>query len=68
MKLLTSSIAVMGAAVPVGVSAQPVGRMDGSGGWMHGGTGGAEWVWIVVGILVAVLLVVLIMKQFNTKS
>ena len=42
--------------------------MNQVGGWMNGGTGGAEWIWIAFGVLVVVLLVVVITKQFNTKA
>jgi hypothetical protein len=70
MKLMISSVVVMVAAVlSVGVAAQPRGTMDRTGGWMDGGTGGgAEWLWVVIGVLVAVLLVVVITKMIKTKS
>ena len=42
--------------------------MDRTGGWMNGGAGGAEWIWVVAGTLVVVLLVVVIAKLFNTKT
>ena len=42
--------------------------MDRANGWMNGGSGGAEWIWVVIGTLVAVLLVVVIVKLFNTKA
>ena len=35
---------------------------------MNGGTGGAESIWVVVGVLVVVLLVVVIAKLFRHKS
>lgn len=66
MKLMVSSV-VFATAMSVGVASQPRGTMDRTGGWMDGGTGGGEWVWIVVGVLVAVLLVVVIAKQFKTR-
>jgi uncharacterized membrane protein len=37
-------------------------------GWMSGGTGGEMLIWTVIGVLVVVLLVVVITKQFNTKA
>ena len=37
-------------------------------GWMNGGTGGAELIWVVIGVLVVVLLVVVIGKLFKTKA
>jgi hypothetical protein len=42
--------------------------MDRVGGWMNGGTGGAEWIWVVAGTLVVVLLVIVIARLFNTKA
>ena len=42
--------------------------MDRTAGWMNGGTGGAEWIWVVAGTLVVVLLVVVIGRLFNTKA
>lgn len=50
------------------VAAQPGGRMDRSGGWMDGATGGGQTLWIVIGVLVVVLLVVVISKMVNTKT
>ena len=44
--------------------------MNHSGQWMNGwgGSGGdAEFVWMVIGVLVVVLLVILIAKQINKK-
>lgn len=35
---------------------------------MNGGTGGAEGIWIAIGVLVVVLLVVVITKLFNAKA
>ena len=35
---------------------------------MSGGTGGTEWIWVVIGTLVAVLLVVTIVKLVSAKS
>ena len=42
--------------------------MNQVGGWMNGGTGGAAWIWIAIGVLVVVLLVVIITKLFATKA
>ena len=42
--------------------------MDRAGGWMHGGAGGAEWIWVVAATLAVVLLAVVIAKLFNTKA
>ena len=42
--------------------------MDRTGGWMNGGTGGAEWMWVAIGVLVVVLLVVVITKLFKTNA
>ena len=42
--------------------------MNQVGGWMNGGTGGAEWIWVVAGTLVVVLLVVVIVRLVNTKA
>ena len=42
--------------------------MNQVGGWMSGGTGGTEWIWVVIGTLVAVLLVVTIVKLVSAKS
>ena len=36
--------------------------------WMNGGMGGGMWLWTVIGVLVAVLLVVSIAKMSKTKS
>lgn len=67
--MMISSVAgLVATATSVEVAAQPRGTMDRTGGWMDGGTGGGEWIWIVVGVLVAVLLVVMIAKQFNARS
>jgi len=38
------------------------------GGWMNGGTDAGNWIWMVVGVLVAILLVVVITKLFSKKS
>ena len=69
MKLMISSVAVMVAALlSVGVAAQPRGTMDRTGGWMDGGTGGGDVIWIVIGVLVAILLVVVITKLVGKKT
>ena len=69
MKSMISSVAVMVAAlVSVGVAAQPKGTMDRRGGWMDGGTGGGDLIWIVIGVLVVVLLVVVITKLVGKKA
>ena len=69
MKLMISSVAVMVAALlSVGVAAQPRGTMDRTGGWMDGGTGGGNVIWIVIGVLVVVLLVVVITKLVGKKT
>jgi len=69
MKLMISSVGVMVAAlVSVGVAAQPRGTMDRTGGWMDGGTGGEDLIWIVIGVLVVVLLVVVITKLVGKKT
>lgn len=34
---------------------------------MNGGMGGVEWIWMAIGVLMAVLVVVVIARLFNTK-
>ena len=69
MKLMISSVvAMVAAAVSVGVAAQPRGEMERRGGWMDGGTGGGDVIWIVIGVLVVVLLVVVITKMIGKNS
>jgi len=42
--------------------------MNHTDGWMNNASGGNELIWTVVGVLVVVLLVVVIAKQFNKKT
>ena len=42
--------------------------MDRTGGWMNGGAGGAEWIWVVAGTLAVVLLVVVIVRLVDTHA
>lgn len=42
--------------------------MNQMGGWMNGGTGGAGWIGIAIGVLVVVMLAVVITRQFSTKA
>jgi hypothetical protein len=35
---------------------------------MNGGTGGAELIWVAIGVLVVVLLVVAIVRLFTAKA
>ncbi len=42
--------------------------MNGTDGWMNGGTSGGMLLWTVIGVLVVVLLVVAITKLSNKKS
>ena len=44
------------------------GMMNHTDGWMSGWTGGGMWNWAVIGVAVAVLLVVVIIKLFKKYS
>ena len=41
--------------------------MNNTNGWMSGWSGGAMWIWPVIGVVVVVLLVVIIMNQSKKK-
>lgn len=68
MKVTISSVIVAAALLSVGVSAQPRGTMDRTSGWMDGGTGGGEALWLVIGVLVVILLAVVITKLVAKKT
>ena len=44
------------------------GWMNRTGEWMNGGSGAPEWIWVVIGTLVVVLLVVAITKLVGVKT
>lgn len=70
VKTIRKSLSVLAFAMticsPVRVlHAQPAegrGMHDMNGGWMSGWAGGGMWLWVVIGVLVAALLVVAIVK------
>ena len=65
--MVSSVVAMVAAVMSVGVAAQPRGTMDRTGGFMDGGSGSGDVIWIVIGVLVVVLLVVVITKMVGNK-
>lgn len=42
--------------------------MEHANGWMNGSMDGGTWIWIVVGVLAAVLLIIVIINQSNNRA